>query len=94
MARRKRTHDFPTIIHDALDIHGIVVPSIPFFSFFFLLDLLFYPHFACCRPLSTFDYSVAALRLLSLTYIPIILSARIFHDETVFTTTFLGLANG
>ena len=34
MARRKRTHDFPTIIHDALAIRGIVVPSISFVLFF------------------------------------------------------------
>jgi len=79
MARRKRTHDFPTIIHDALAIRGLVVPSISFvLFFFFFLDLLFYTLVACCRPFSTFCLqcvSIAALRLFSLTYIPIFLSA-------------------
>jgi len=46
MARRKRTHDFPTIIHVALITRNATLSVLRFlFPFLFLfLDILSYPH--------------------------------------------------
>lgn len=85
MARRKRTHAFPTIIHDALIIHDIVVPSISFFFWIFYFIHILHVVDPCPQCVS-----IAALRFFFLTYIPIFLSALgFFHDKTVYTA-FLG----